>query len=363
MPDKKFVGSTFEGFSALGKKYDQIKAVQKFSPYFLNLFKKGNIIRNKNGNTIDLPTKLMLRSIGDYSPRGFIPAPKLSPSEQIASYTIPSMKEVRIITETMLRQRMASENLYDNQPLAAGMVIVDLMSEMDESISRRNELSSIQAVIDGEVTSADGKNIISFPKIATHDVTPGNLWTDLDNSNPIADLDNLFTILHKDGGTSSFTVYMGSEAWEYFISNNKVRDNVEILSRGKIQPLFTIDKADAEGVYTWASFITPRGHRVAIKQYNQLYDTVDENGYRNGSEPFFPEKDVLIMADGCPLTLGIGTPEVLEPYGNAPYKYMKYGDNIVTIESKKTHIELIMWACSIPLLPYMDRLGTIRAIA
>ena len=43
MPDKKFVGSTFEGFSALGKKYDQIKAVQKFSPYFLNLFKKGNI--------------------------------------------------------------------------------------------------------------------------------------------------------------------------------------------------------------------------------------------------------------------------------------------------------------------------------
>ena len=69
------------------------------------------------------------------------------------------------------------------------------------------------------------------------------------------------------------------------------------------------------------------------------------------------------MADGCPLTLGIGTPEVLEPYGNAPYKYMRYGDNIVTIESKKTHIELIMWHCSMPLLSYMDRLGTIRPLA
>lgn len=363
MPNKQFVGSTFEGFSALGKKYDQIKAVSKFVSYFFNLFQRGEIIRNKNGDNIDLPTKLMLRSIGDYSPRGFIPAPKLSPSEQIASYTIPVMKEVRILTEKMLRERMASENLYDNQSLAAGMIIVDLMSEMEEAISRRNELSAIQAAVDGEVTSADGKSIISFPKIATHDVTPDNLWTDLDNSNPIADLDNLFTILHKDGGTSSFTVYMGSEAWEYFINNNKVRDNVEILSRGKIQPLFTIDKADAEGVYSWAPFITPRGHRVVIKQYNQLYDTVDENGYRNGSEPFFPEKDVLIMADGCPLMLGIGTPEVLEPYGNAAYKYMRLGDKIVTIESTKTDIQLIMWACSIPLIPYMDRLGTIRAIA
>ena len=175
MPDKKFVGSTFEG------KYNQIEAVQKFDPHFYNLFKKRNVIRNKNGNTIDLPTKLMIRSIGDYSPRGFIPTPKLSPSEQISSYTIPSMKETRIITEEMLRKRMASENLYDNQPLAAGMVIVDLMSEMDEAISRRNELSAIQAAVDGEVTSADGKSIISFPKIATHDVTPDNLWTDLDN--------------------------------------------------------------------------------------------------------------------------------------------------------------------------------------
>ncbi len=363
MPNNKFVGSTFEGFSALGKKYDQITAVQKFLPYFYNLFKRGNIIRNRNGNTIDLPTKLMVRAMGDYSPRGHIPSPKLSPSEQIASYSIPSMKEVRILTEKMVRDRMASENLYDNQSLAAGMVIVDLMSEMEEAIARRNELSAIQTLTDGEVTSADGKSIISFPKIATHDVTPNNLWSDLDNSNPISDLDDLFTILHKDGGTSSFAVYMGSEAWEYFINNTKVRDSVKTLFRGEIDPLFTVDEADKEGVYTWSSFVTPRGHRVAIKQYNQLYDTFDENGNRNGSEEFFSPKDVLIMASGCPLSLGIGTPEVLEPYGNAPYKYMRYGDNIVTIESKKTHIELIMWHCSMPLLSYMDRLGTIRPLA
>ena len=177
------------------------------------------------------------------------------------------------------------------------------------------------------------------------------------------DLVTMCDLLYEDGGVNEFDVYMGTLAFKHFIKNEEVNKVIERLTVGKIQPILQSKTPNPVGISSWTSFTTTHQNDITIRQYNNLYDTVDADGLRTGSEKLFPSKEVLIMAKGAPLQLGLGKPAVLKPQANANYQYLDLGEYVVTIESRKTDIEMVVWYCGSPLINSMDRIGTIKAVA
>ena len=358
-----FHGSVFNGFAKLGQMYDQGVDIAKFIAYFYNMFKKSGINRNHNGNVIDLATKLRIRRMSDYSKtREEIPDPFNLGSETIESYELPDIKERFIITPAMLEKRMAKEPYYLQEAHVAGILLQEALHNAIEAISRRNEKSAIEALTTGKIVSKDGTEILTFPGDVAHITTPANTW-DTADADPMKDLVTMCTLLFKDGGVNQFDVYMGTDAFNYFVDNEKVQKQIKLLTVGEVQPILQAETPDPVGISSWTSFKTTRQNTITIKQYNNLYDTVDADGLRTGSEELFPSKEVLIMAKGAPLQLGLGKPAVLKPQANANYQYLDLGEYVVTIESRKTDIEMIVWYCGSPLINSMDRIGTIKAVA
>uniref|UniRef100_UPI003F4BDC7E major capsid protein n=1 Tax=Brachyspira catarrhinii TaxID=2528966 RepID=UPI003F4BDC7E len=358
-----FHGSVFNGFAKLGQMYDQGVGVAQFNSYFYDMFKKSSVNRNYNGNVIDLSTKLKIKRMSDYSKtREEIPDPFNLSSETIESYKLPDIKETYILTPETLEKRMAKEPYYYQEKHIAGMVLQEALHEAIEAIRRRNEKSAIEALTTGKIVSKDGTEILTFPGDATHITTPANTW-DTADADPMKDLVTMCDLLYKDGGVNQFDVYMGTEAFNYFIDNEKVQKQIKILTTGEIKPILEGQTPDPVGISSWSPFMTSHQNIITIKQYNNLYDTFDADGLRTGSEELFPSKEVLIMAKGAPLQLGLGKPAVLKPQANANYQYLEIGEYVVTIESRKTDIEMIVWYCGSPLINSMDRIATIKAAA
>lgn len=358
-----FYGSVFNGFAKLGKMYDQGYHINKFEPHFYNLFKKAGVNRNYNGNVIDLSTKLRVRRMSDYSKtREEIPDPFNLGSETIESYTLPDIKETYILTPEILEKRLSKEPYYYQEEHIAGIVLQEALSSAIEAINRRNEKSAIEALTTGKIITKDGTEILSFPSKSTHITTPAHTWGTAD-ADPMKDLVTMCSLLFKDGGVNNFDVYMGTDAFNYFVDNEKVQKQIKLLTVGEIQPILQAETPDPVGISSWTSFKTTRQNTITIKQYNNLYDTFDADGLVTGSEELFPSKEVLIMAKYAPLQLGLGKPAVLKPQANANYQYIDLGEYVVTIESRKTDIEMVVWYCGAPLINSMDRIGTIKAVA
>lgn len=358
-----FYGSFFKGFGRLGEMYDQGDHISKFVPHFYNMFKKSSVNRNYNGNTIDLATKLRVRRMSDYSKtREEIPDPFNLGSETIESYTLPDIKESYILTPATLEKRLAREPYYYQEEHVAGIVLQEALSSAIDSINRRNEKSAIEALTTGKITTKDGTEVLSFPSFTTHITTPAHTW-DTADADPMNDLVSMCDLLYKDGGVNSFDVYMGTAAFQKFVDNEKVQKQIKILTTGEIKPILEGQTPDPVGISSWTPFMTTHQNIITIKQYNNLYDTFDANGLRTGSEELFPNKEVLIMAKGAPLQLGLGKSAVLKPQANANYQYIDLGEYVVTIESRQTDIKMVVWYCGAPLINSMDRIGTVKAVA
>lgn len=358
-----FYGSVFNGFAKLGKMYDQGEHIPKFISHFYNMFKKSSINRNYNGNVIDLATKLIVKRMSDYSKtREEIPDPFNLGSETIESYTLPDIKETYILTPEILEKRLAKEPYYYQEEHVAGIVLQEALSDAIEAISRRNEKSAIEALTTGKITTKDDTEILSFPSTATHITTPAHTWGTAD-ADPMKDLVTMCDLLYKDGGVNTFDVYMGTEAFQNFVDNEKVQKQIKLLTAGEIKPILEGQNPDPIGISSWTPFMTTHQNIITIKQYNNLYDTFDASGLKTASKELFPSKEVLLIAKYAPLQLGLGKPAVLKPQANANYQYIDLGEYVVTIESRKTDIEMVVWYCGAPLINSMDRIGTIKAVA
>jgi hypothetical protein len=108
--------------------------------------------------------------------------------------------------------------------------IIDTMLEIEGQFSRNIEYQAAQILQTGELSLKDKDGNVAytidfFPK-STHFVTVSTSWSD-SNSDPYADISNLYQVIKKDGKVNANNIIFGRTALENFLKNAKVEDRFD----------------------------------------------------------------------------------------------------------------------------------------
>lgn len=143
-------------------------------------------------------------------------------SEQIIELALLEEME-RITGEHLLRLESSDPEIQK----VAGLDLVTRLQILQARNERLTEWMRWQAFINGTLTiqydDANTALTIDYGRPAGHAPTAGVLWTDLVNSDPIADLKAWSQVIADSSGVYGLNVHMPSEVWELILKNQKVK--------------------------------------------------------------------------------------------------------------------------------------------
>jgi len=151
-------------------------------------------------------------------------APKIAHewSEQIIELALLEEME-RITGEHWLRMQSSDPEIAKT----AGTDLVTRLQILQTRNERLTDWMIWQALITGtlqiDYDNAGTSLVIDYGRPAGHAPTASVLWTDVVNSDPIADLKAWSQVIADDSGTYGLNVHMASETWELIIKNQKVK--------------------------------------------------------------------------------------------------------------------------------------------
>lgn len=204
------------------------------------------------------------------------------------SYEVPFISLKRPLSaEDVLDSRVPGQNLYGatlDQVMA--YTLGKDLAELDDMVTRAEELQAMQGLFDGKVTLTNGDEI-DFLRDSNHTVTLSGVdrW-DQSTGKPFSDFKAWRRLIAKDSDVSAAITVMGSEAFEAFVSNAQV---MALLDKLRINLGAIIQENLPSGV-TYYGNLPDIGH---LFTYDGFY--LDANG---DEQPIVPEKKVLISADG-----------------------------------------------------------------
>ena len=202
-----------------------------------------------------------------------------------------------ITTAEGMLKRAAGENIYGAQSpdqRAAAQLGKDL-AEMDDIITRREEVMARDALLDGKLyvtlddaTGASYSATIDFGRNANNTITlsGSDLW-DASTSDPLAKMRSWRRQIAQNTGQNANTCILGSTAADAFLNNTTILKQLNLLKvdRGFINP----DELP-EGV----SFLGTVGG-VDYYEYNEWYiDPAD-----GVEKPMIPVKGLLLGSRGA----------------------------------------------------------------
>ena len=247
-------------------------------------------------------------------------APYISPVRQgkllerlgytMRSYKPPYVKPKKVTTAGDLLKRQPGETIYagDKTPMErAQMLLAADLVELDESVTRREEVQCAEALVSGTVTVIDSdtseSSTIDFGQAATHKLKysdntswaflqSGYPWTDqtAGHSDPMADLRALSRILEKDSGIKPDVIVMGWKALDAFRANPLIR---EILNWRREDYQDEVDSGILTGGANYWGFIQDLNCKVY--SYNEWYlDPTLNDTSASSLLPMIPEVGIIM---------------------------------------------------------------------
>lgn len=209
------------------------------------------------------------------------------------TYKAPYIKEMRIIKPIDALQRNAGENIYAamSPEARARKILADDLVDMNDMITRAEEIQASQALFSGAVTVNNG-DTINFGVKATHMLTLASTakWDDgsFSLTKLLAQLRAWQTVIRQDSGLSADLVILGKDAATKFLGYvEAATTNPQplglIMDRGRIAPL----PVDAKGV-SIIGYLTEIG--CTICTYDELY----WDG--SADQPVIPAKKVCMLS-------------------------------------------------------------------
>jgi hypothetical protein len=137
------------------------------------------------------------------------------------SYEAPYIKEQKVITPYDLLSRSPGQSIYDPQgPQArAAKALADDLTELDEMVTRAEEIQACQGMFAGAITVRNG-DTISFGLAAAHNLASNaghTLWASIAKTALLAQLRGWRRLLVKDSGRSPTDIILGSDAADAFL--------------------------------------------------------------------------------------------------------------------------------------------------
>lgn len=190
------------------------------------------------------------------------------------SYQAPYIKEKRVLSPVDLLQRGAGENVYapSSPEERARQDLANDLKEMNEMITRAEEIQASQALFSGAITVNNG-DIVDFGVSASHMLALSGTakWDDagFTLSKLMAQFRAWQKLIRADSGLQADTIVMGSSAVEKLFAlieaaaNNPTPAGI-VLDRGRLAPV----PADVSGVASIA-YLPEVG--CTVYSYDELY--------------------------------------------------------------------------------------------
>ena len=224
-------------------------------------------------------------------------------------YEPPLYDEYAPVTAAQVQKRLPGETGFEenNVPQRTMAHILRNQVKMSQKIKRAIELQASQVIFNGVINFTNGDDI-DFNRLATHNITPANAWSDTVNGDPIADLLAACVVNRNDGKMKSDLAIMGSTAWIEFINHPKVREYLEgrRIEVGNIVPTFGAEDVTFQGV-VWIG-----DYRLEIYTYPEIYkNAADAITY------YVPAEEVAVMSSKAYLAKTYAATEMLKQDNDA----------------------------------------------
>jgi hypothetical protein len=137
------------------------------------------------------------------------------------TYEAPYIKEQKILTPEDCAKRAPSENVYSaGGPLAQAARLVNQdLSELDEMVTRAEEIQASEAMFLGYINTRSGETI-NFGLDATHNLASNaghTLWAAIGKNDLLKELRTWRRLIIKDSGRAPTDIILGSDAADSFI--------------------------------------------------------------------------------------------------------------------------------------------------
>ena len=206
------------------------------------------------------------------------------------TYAPPYIKEKRgIEPKDVLFDRGMGQTIYASggpQAREAAMIREDLI-ELDEMITRREELQASQAIFNGEIAFRDANEKVTFPVDTNHRVLTMSKYWDESGGFPLDELRAWRTMLIKNGGMAPNILLCGSEAIAALMGNVQVNGTDGAISQVKIDRGQITPDNQPNGVTYWG-FLRDIG--CDVYSYDDWYiDPAD-----GVEKPYVPAKYIML---------------------------------------------------------------------
>jgi len=238
------------------------------------------------------------------------------------TYKPPYVKPKRATSAGELLKRSPGEDPYSGrspQERAMEKLAKDLM-ELDDYITRREELMAVEAITTGKVVcQGDGiDEIIDFGMSTSHNVTltGASLWSDA-NSDPLGDIATWARLIRKDSGINPNILIGATDAIDALLEHAGIRES---LDTRRID-LGLIDPGEWTNGATYVGDLKAGGAVVGIYSYDEWYQ--DENG---NAKAIFPDGQVVLTSTNAEFRRNFGAIQDVE----AMASLMRYPKSWVT---------------------------------
>ncbi|WP_458412771.1 major capsid protein [Schinkia sp. CFF1] len=203
------------------------------------------------------------------------------------TFAPPLVAPYKITTAADIQRRSLGENIYSVKTpdeRAAEKLVKDL-AELEEMITRREEVMCSQALFEGKITvQGDGLDyVIDFNFTNKETLSGTDLWSD-PASDPIADLKRYQRIVQQKGHVTADITIMSADVVDTFINHPKVKDILNIRN-------LKVGEVNIEVLPNGVTYIGQIPGVGKIYEYNEYYLAEDGN-----MKPMVPEGTVTLLS-------------------------------------------------------------------
>jgi len=226
------------------------------------------------------------------------------------TFNPPYLKPKTPITPGDIQKRQAGQFLYDNSSNLSSAVedfVARQINDLDNIITRNEELQAMQALFNGIVTAldVDGNTLatIDYGRDAALSYTVSTLW-DAGTEDPLKDCRAARRLVQQKSGFTPRLVLMGSDAADAFLASSEVQGQLskDWSARGNL----AYDMREDGGIWL--------GHADGFDFWS--YDEYIIDPADSTEKLLVPSKKVLIASPNARATRTYGSIEVADFEGN-----------------------------------------------
>ncbi|MCG7435560.1 major capsid protein [Lysinibacillus fusiformis] len=204
------------------------------------------------------------------------------------TFSPPLVAPLKVTTAADIQKRSMGENLYSSQTpdQRAARKLLDDLKDLDEMVTRREEVMCAQAIFNGEIdVKGDGVDyLISFGHANRETLSGANLWS-AGTSTKLADLKRWRKIVQETGFVNTDHVIMAGDVAEELLKDEEILKllNIRNVNIGQI----AINELPSGATYI--GYLSEVGH---LYSYNAFY----YNEETKKAEPLVPAGSLALLS-------------------------------------------------------------------